>query len=393
MKCKRCGADIIDGAKFCGVCGNPIEYNYDVCRYCGAKLPKGAVFCAECGKKQTEHNEVQEEPIRESKSENITDSQIETKEQQEAHVDLFEGIGDDSVSEEPPSEEDIVDVQFEKASPSENNFNYTPKQVNKSKPKKKTPAIIIGACVVVLVVIGGIVLAHNGQEDEYVSDSDTEYDTESYDENFGDEVDKQEEEFQDETESEVNLVISDSGYSIIKPEYSDEYEVSYGIEIKNKSSKKTEKRFITIKATARDNKGSVIDTDEEYFTIEVLPQKTTCVGRTVMYLEEKPDKVEFELSYESDPIFTEQVETVEVSEINMKEKDGMILVSGDLINDTDKNYPYGQVFIIYKGKNGIVGGTQLYVEPAKKGKNGFSEEIDLEAKLSDKYEVYAMASE
>ena len=369
MKCKKCGAEIIDGAKFCGVCGNPIEYNYDICKYCGAKLPKGAVFCAECGKKLTEDDSAHESstqdlPIKET----ISESQTVTF-----------------------NEEKVNDVSSEKSASPESTTNSPPITTNKAKTKKKTVLIIIGACVVVLAVVGGFLFAHNSHEDEYIGDSDTEYDTESYDENY-DDIDEQEEGFEEEAESDVNLMISDSGYSVFKSEYSDEYKVSYGIEIKNKSSKETEKRFITIKATARDKSGSVIDTDEEYFTIEVLPQKTTCVGRTAMYLEEKPEKVEFELTYESDPIFIEKVETVEVSKINMKEKDGVINISGDLINNTKTNYSDGSVFIIYKGKNGIMGGTMLYVEPAKVGKNSFSDEIDPEEKISDKYDVYAMAS-
>jgi len=48
MKCKKCGAQNRDGAKFCCECGNKLEIiNY--CDNCGCRLEEGAVFCDQCG--------------------------------------------------------------------------------------------------------------------------------------------------------------------------------------------------------------------------------------------------------------------------------------------------------------------------------------------------------
>ena len=51
MNCKQCGAEIEDGARFCGNCGAQQE-NKVVCKSCGAELADGAKFCGECGAQQ-----------------------------------------------------------------------------------------------------------------------------------------------------------------------------------------------------------------------------------------------------------------------------------------------------------------------------------------------------
>ena len=51
MYCKQCGAEIEDGARFCGNCGAQQE-NKAVCKSCGAELADGAKFCGECGAQQ-----------------------------------------------------------------------------------------------------------------------------------------------------------------------------------------------------------------------------------------------------------------------------------------------------------------------------------------------------
>ena len=45
--CKKCGAELKDGAKFCHVCGTKI--GPEICNKCGAELPKDAKFCPKCG--------------------------------------------------------------------------------------------------------------------------------------------------------------------------------------------------------------------------------------------------------------------------------------------------------------------------------------------------------
>ena len=47
MKCKKCGAENPDGAKFCSSCGSKLEAN--VCPKCGTSNPDDAKFCSLCG--------------------------------------------------------------------------------------------------------------------------------------------------------------------------------------------------------------------------------------------------------------------------------------------------------------------------------------------------------
>ena len=50
--CKKCGADIADGMKFCIKCGTPVSPETDkakFCMHCGAAIPAGAKFCIRCG--------------------------------------------------------------------------------------------------------------------------------------------------------------------------------------------------------------------------------------------------------------------------------------------------------------------------------------------------------
>jgi RNA polymerase subunit RPABC4/transcription elongation factor Spt4/uncharacterized membrane protein len=48
IKCKKCGAIMGEGVKFCPACGaSSVDEN--VCKNCGAKLEPGVRFCAVCG--------------------------------------------------------------------------------------------------------------------------------------------------------------------------------------------------------------------------------------------------------------------------------------------------------------------------------------------------------
>ena len=51
--CKKCGAQLQEGKKFCADCGAPVEIPAPAaatyCRKCGAQLQDGKKFCAECG--------------------------------------------------------------------------------------------------------------------------------------------------------------------------------------------------------------------------------------------------------------------------------------------------------------------------------------------------------
>ncbi len=46
--CKKCGAELLEGACFCMKCGSKVE-NEVICSKCGIKLPQGALYCYKCG--------------------------------------------------------------------------------------------------------------------------------------------------------------------------------------------------------------------------------------------------------------------------------------------------------------------------------------------------------
>ena len=48
MNCKMCKAELVNGAKFCMVCGAKVELS---CPNCGMKLPDIAQYCFNCGTK------------------------------------------------------------------------------------------------------------------------------------------------------------------------------------------------------------------------------------------------------------------------------------------------------------------------------------------------------
>lgn len=63
MTCQKCGAELTEGAKFCGSCGANQEMpdvtdaavheaEPTTCKKCGAELPAGAKFCSACGTNQ-----------------------------------------------------------------------------------------------------------------------------------------------------------------------------------------------------------------------------------------------------------------------------------------------------------------------------------------------------
>ncbi len=52
MKCKECGYDIGEDAKFCGKCGKPVISisNKVKCKDCGKEIDSNVDYCPKCGK-------------------------------------------------------------------------------------------------------------------------------------------------------------------------------------------------------------------------------------------------------------------------------------------------------------------------------------------------------
>ncbi len=66
MKCKKCGMENNESAKFCRNCGEPLEQEEDiileeeekVCPFCGSELDKNAKFCKNCGQSITSKDDI-----------------------------------------------------------------------------------------------------------------------------------------------------------------------------------------------------------------------------------------------------------------------------------------------------------------------------------------------
>ena len=64
MKCKKCGTENPDGAKFCASCGSKLEAN--ICPKCGTANAEEARFCASCGASLAKEEVFEAEPQFES---------------------------------------------------------------------------------------------------------------------------------------------------------------------------------------------------------------------------------------------------------------------------------------------------------------------------------------
>lgn len=59
--CKRCGAEVPEGARFCNHCGAQLP-RVIVCPSCGAQAPEGSAFCPSCGQRLLPASPVADEP-------------------------------------------------------------------------------------------------------------------------------------------------------------------------------------------------------------------------------------------------------------------------------------------------------------------------------------------
>lgn len=70
-KCKECGSELAEGAKFCGECGSKV-LKPNTCPSCGAICASGMKFCTECG----QNLNVSDSPIEGEKKDDLV-SQME----------------------------------------------------------------------------------------------------------------------------------------------------------------------------------------------------------------------------------------------------------------------------------------------------------------------------
>ena len=77
MKCKKCGASMLDTDKFCNQCGWKVVRKRK-CPECGAVLREGVKFCPECGSMvDGEPESGKKVPVREEETSDIPIEDIE----------------------------------------------------------------------------------------------------------------------------------------------------------------------------------------------------------------------------------------------------------------------------------------------------------------------------
>ncbi len=47
--CSKCSAELVDGSRFCHICGTEVLGAFEVCSNCGNTLKPGSKFCGKCG--------------------------------------------------------------------------------------------------------------------------------------------------------------------------------------------------------------------------------------------------------------------------------------------------------------------------------------------------------
>lgn len=76
MKCRKCGADLLDTDTFCGKCGQRVDQPM-VCPNCGEQLRDGEMFCHKCGTAVGTAEENDEIPLSSQRTVDIPFDEIE----------------------------------------------------------------------------------------------------------------------------------------------------------------------------------------------------------------------------------------------------------------------------------------------------------------------------
>lgn len=327
MLCKKCGSEIVSGAKFCGECGTPIEYEHKVCAHCGAELPMEATFCGHCGKTLQKEDTVK-------KSDEFLQKDNSVKQ-----------------SEKPSNK-------------SEDN--------SKISIDKRLLAIIIAVVVVIVAVF--VVIAMNSNDDSNKERTKTQQEEGTED------TLSTEEEATEKGDSDT-LAVEDSGFS-----FEDEYAYC-GFRIKNKSNG-TIKEAVFVRLTAKSSSGKILGTGQNTMLVS-LKKGEPMVYSQMLECEKKPASVELEI-LDGAGDYTD-IDELKVENTHFSKKEYNSAVTGEVNNTRNKEYESSHIDVIFKNKKGeIIGGLDTYLGKIKgKRKTAFS--VDCYHKFeNDNFEVYAI---
>ena len=195
-------------------------------------------------------------------------------------------------------------------------------------------------------------------------------------------------------DSDVKVV--NSGYSLTKDKYSNEQYLFYGLEFKNSSSKKAV-GWAVVKVICRDKAGTVIDTYEENTVVCLAPGETGGIAFSGGSIKEEPKTVDIDFSFEdsSKSIYPTEDDVYELDIVDTKvtkTDDTFSSLTGDIVNNSDKQFEYGIVYILFKNDKGeILGGNDIYLDKIKKGKTAFSYDFIDTQIVTDDYVCYGIA--
>lgn len=191
-------------------------------------------------------------------------------------------------------------------------------------------------------------------------------------------------------EEKKELELVGSGYTVTG-EGSDLY-VYYGVKIKN-PTKDYVSEFATIRVTARNEAGEVLDTSDQVLN-QIFPGETSGWAGMGPSTQEQPASVDIEI-VDSDWLkVASEVPTPLTATISTVSPDeyGYTTVAGEVENPNDETYESVAVVVIFTDANGkITGGDITYADNvAPGGKTPFSLDL-LDTKLvTDSYEAFAV---
>lgn len=190
-------------------------------------------------------------------------------------------------------------------------------------------------------------------------------------------------------EEKKELELLDSGYSVTGS--GDSLYIYYAVKLKNPTTKFISE-FATIRVTARDENGNVLDTYNQTLS-KIYPGETTGWAGMGPSTQVQPTTVDIELvSSDWAPAPSEIPSPLTaVSTTLVTDEYGFSKVSGEVENPNGKAFNSVGVAVLFKDANGnLIGGDITFVDNVvASGKTPFSIDVLSEEFVTDSYEVFA----